>query len=111
MKFIKTARQQIKVPAEAVKGPRYRTARQLVLLGVFPGISEATLLRHARKHCVGKKAGRHVIFSDPDVTALFEAFPPCHSKSSSAQKAHTGSYAAPSADAASKKALALLKKP
>ena len=57
-----------------IKGPKFRTARQLVGDGTFP-ISQATLLRHARKHNIGRKAGRNILFSDADIPALYEAFP------------------------------------
>ena len=88
-----------------IKGPKFRTAHQLVGDGTFP-VSQATLLRHAREHGIGRKMGRTIIFSDADVSSLYEVST-C-SSSSSVQKAPTGSCAAPSGASALKKALALL---
>src|SRR5208282_540501 len=88
-----------------VRGPKYRTARQLVGDGTFP-VPQSTLLRHARAHGIGRKAGRNILFSENDVTAVYEAFP-C-SNSSGDPKAPTGSCVALSGDKALKKVLALL---
>ena len=88
------------------KGPKYRTAKDLVLDGTFP-VSEATLLQLARKHEIGRMMGRLRIFSDDDVVKLYEALP-CHSSSSVDQIRPTGSCAAPSAEFALRKARALL---
>ena len=49
-----------------IKGPKFRTAHQLVGDGTFP-VSQATLLKHARDHGIGRKMGRIIIFSDADV--------------------------------------------
>ena len=88
-----------------IKGPKFRTARQLVGDGTFP-VSQAVLLKHARKHGIGRKLGRAIIFSDADVTSLYEVST-C-SSSSNVQKAPTGSCVALSGASALKKALALL---
>ena len=90
--------------------PKYRTAKQLIADGTFPApVSQATVLKHAKAHGIGKKVGRVILFNNADVDALYEAFP-CPSKSSKGPKAPTGICAALSADKALKKAQALLTK-
>jgi hypothetical protein len=51
------------------------TARQVIAEKVFPGVSESTLLRHAKKHGIGKKFGRQILFSRSDVKTLYEVLP------------------------------------
>jgi hypothetical protein len=45
--------------------PAYKTARDLASGKVFP-VSEAVILQTARKHGIGRKMGRAVIFSPED---------------------------------------------
>ena len=61
--------------------PNYARASDLAG-GVFP-VSEAVLLREARKHGIGRKIGRTVIFSEADCQQLYEVLP-CQSNSSAA---------------------------
>jgi hypothetical protein len=82
----------------------FRRARDLVGT-VFP-VSELVILQTARKHGIGKKFGRVVIFSDEAVNQLYEALP-CHSPSSADQRHPTGSSVAPSGESELRKALAL----
>lgn len=91
-----------------IKGPIFRTARQLVADGTFP-IPQSTLLRHAKACGIGKKAGRNVIFSEADIPKLYQAFP-CPSSSSGVQSPHIGSCVGPSGVKALKKAQALMTK-
>src|SRR5215471_2946420 len=85
--------------------PEYKRARDLAGF-VFP-VSEDVILRVAREHGIGRKMGRAVVFSPTDVQQLYEALPSCHSKSSVVPNHPIGSSAAPSAESALKKALAL----
>jgi hypothetical protein len=71
---------------------------------VFP-VSEDTILREARKHGIGRKMGRVIIFSPDDIQHLYEVLP-CPSNSSAAASRRTGSSAAPSGASALKKVLA-----
>jgi hypothetical protein len=87
---------------------RYFLARDLAG-PVFP-MSEAVILQEARRHGVGRKMGRAIVFSPDDIKKLYEALTPCRSPSSVAPSRPTGSYAAPSAAAALKRALELAKK-
>src|ERR1700730_5744658 len=87
--------------------PSYKRARDLAG-AVFP-LSEAVILQLARKHGVGRKAGRCVVFSVDDVQRLYEVLP-CPSKSFADQNRPTGSSAAPSAESDLRKALALTTK-
>lgn len=82
--------------------PSWRRAKDLAGT-VFP-VGEATILEHARRHGIGRKFGRCVIFSPADCLRLAEALP-CPSRSSAAQKAPTGSSVAPSGASVLKKAL------
>src|SRR6516162_4915137 len=82
--------------------PKYRKASDLAG-AVFPA-SEAVILQTARKHGIGRKMGRAIIFSPEDCERLYEALP-CPSDLSVAQNRPTGSYAAPSAESALRKAL------
>jgi hypothetical protein len=84
--------------------PKYRMARDLAGT-VFP-VSETVILDTARKHDIGRKMGRAVIFSPEDCQRLYEELP-CPSGSSAVPGHRTGSSAAPSAASALKKALAL----
>jgi hypothetical protein len=84
--------------------PKYLTARDLAG-PVFP-VSEAVILDAAREHGLGRRLGRAVIFTPEDCQQLYEVLP-CHSLSSNAQKAPTGSSGGLSGAAALKKALAL----
>src|SRR5215475_4136927 len=77
--------------------PSYRKASDLV--GSVVPVSEEVLLQTARKHDIGRKLGRTVIFSPEDLTKLYEALP-CHSNSHAAQNRPIGSCAAPSAESA-----------
>jgi len=92
-----------------IKGPKFRTAAQLVGDGTFP-VSQAVLLKVAKEHGVGRKLGRTTVFSESDIDKLYECLP-CPSSSSIALNRHTGLCAAPSAASALKKAQALLTKP
>src|ERR1700681_4023553 len=87
-----------------IEWPKYRMARDLAGT-VFP-VSEAVILDTARKHDIGRKMGRAVIFSAEDCQRLYEELP-CPSGLSGAPGRPTGSSAAPSAESALKKALAL----
>ena len=73
---------------------------------VFP-VSEDLILREARKHGIGRKMGRVIIFSPDDIQRLYEVMP-CPSSSFAAPNPRTGSSAAPSGASALKKALALI---
>src|SRR4051794_39479320 len=84
--------------------PQYRMARDLAG-AVFP-VSEAVILDAARKNDIGRRFGRVIIFSAADCERLYEVLP-CPSRSSSAQSRLSGSSAAPSGEAALRKALAL----
>jgi hypothetical protein len=84
--------------------PSYRMARDLAG-NVFP-VSEQVILQTARKHGIGRKMGRTIVFSPNDCTLLYEVLPGL-SNSSAGQNRPTGSSAAPSAESALKKALAL----
>ena len=84
--------------------PRYKRAADLSG-DVFP-VSEDVILSTARKHDIGRKMGRAIIFSADDCARLYEMLP-CPSSSSSGQDHHTGSSAGQSAESALKKALAL----
>ena len=85
--------------------PKSMTARQLVEGGFVP-VSEGVLLGAAKKHGIGRKLGRQYVFTPADIEKLYEALPTC-SNFSGDQSRQTGSSAAPSADVALKKALAL----
>ena len=87
--------------------PAYRMARDLAGK-VFP-VSETVILQTARKHGIGRKMGRAVIFSPEDCTRLYEVLP-CPSGSSADQDRRTGSFAGPSGESALKRALALTTK-
>src|SRR5262245_47655297 len=84
--------------------PSFKMARDLAG-AVFP-VSEQVILQTARKNGIGRKMGRAVIFSPDDVTQLYEALPGL-SGSSNDPNRQTGSCAAPSAESALKRALAL----
>ena len=62
-----------------IKGPKFRTAKQLVADGTFP-TAQSTLLRHAKANGIGKKFGRNIIFSEADILDLYKALP-CSSSS------------------------------
>ena len=87
----------------AAEWPSYRKASDLVGT-VFP-VSETVILDTARKHGIGRKMGRSVIFSMSDCDRLYEVLP-CPSSSSVAPSRPTGSSAGPSGESALKKALA-----
>src|SRR5215217_6381617 len=88
--------------------PAYKIARDLAGT-VFP-VSEAVILQTARRHGIGRKMGRSVIFSPEDCQKLYEVLPPCLSGSSVDGSPRTGSFGAPSAESALKKALELTEK-
>ena len=73
---------------------------------VFP-VGEAVILGMARKHQIGRKMGRTIIFSLDDCQKLYEVLP-CPSGSFAAPNRPIGSSAALSAESALKKALALV---
>src|SRR5262249_55761741 len=79
---------------------RYVMARDLAGT-VFP-VSEDTILREARKHRIGRKMGRAIIFSPDDIQYLYEVMP-CPSSSSAAANRPIGSCAAPSGASALRK--------
>jgi hypothetical protein len=83
---------------------RYVMARDLAGT-VFP-VSEDLILRQARKHEIGRKMGRAIIFSPDDIQHLYEVLP-CYG-SSAAVSRPIGSSAAPSGASALKKLQALL---
>jgi hypothetical protein len=83
---------------------RYFMARDLAGM-VFP-VSEDTILREARKHGIGRKMGRAIIFSPADIQHLYEVLP-CYGSSAAASRP-IGSSAAPSGASALKKLQALL---
>src|SRR5262245_41378376 len=85
--------------------PAYKRACDLSG-SIFP-VSEAVILSTARKHRIGRKMGRTIIFSREDIQHLYEVLP-CPSGSCAAQNHPTGSSAAPSGASALKKALAHL---
>ena len=85
--------------------PTYKMARDLADGKVFP-VSEAIILKTAREHGIGRKMGRTVIFGPEDCERLYEVLP-CPSGLSAARNHLIGSYAAPSAESALKKALEL----
>src|SRR5262249_8582381 len=85
--------------------PAFRMARDLADGKVFP-CSEQVILQAARKHEIGRKLGRSIIFSPDDCQRLYEVLP-CPSGSCADRSPPTGSSAAPSAASALKKALAL----
>ena len=84
--------------------PTFRQARDLAG-DVFP-VSEAVILDTARKHGIGRKMGRAICSRPDDVERLYEALP-CPSSSSAVHARPSGSSAAPSAESALRKALAL----
>ncbi len=88
--------------------PEFRRARDLAG-AVFPA-SEELILATAKKHGIGRKLGRAIIFSADDCERLYEVLP-CPSPSSAAPAHPTGSFAGPSGESALKKALALTTKP
>src|SRR5262249_54753643 len=83
---------------------RYVMARDLAGT-VFP-VSEDSILREARKHGIGRKMGRAIIFSPADIQHLYEVLP-CYGSSAAASR-QIGSSAAPSGASALKKVQALL---
>ena len=83
------------------RGPKFRTADQLVLDGTFP-ISANIIRQIARKYNVGRKPGRTYILSNSAVQKLYEVMP-CPLNSSSAPNHQTGSFAAPSGEFALRK--------
>jgi hypothetical protein len=91
------------VPDAATK---YLMARDLAGT-VFP-VSADLILREARKHGIGRRMGRVIIFSPDDCQQLYEVLPPCHSSSFAAPNHRIGSCAAPSGASALKKLQALL---
>jgi hypothetical protein len=91
-------------PAQAA-ATRYVMARDLAGT-IFP-VSEDVILREARKHGLGRKMGRAIIFSPQDIQHFYEAMP-CPSSSSAAASRPIGSSAAPSGASALKKVQALL---
>ena len=66
-------------------------ARDLANGKVFP-VSEAVIMQTARKHGIGRKMGRAIIFSPEDCHRLYEVLP-CPSGSSAAQNHPIGSFA------------------
>jgi hypothetical protein len=84
--------------------PTYKMARDLAG-SVFP-VSEQVILQTARKHGIGRKMGRAVIFSVDDVNLMYEVLP-CLSNSNVDPRRLIGSSAAPSAESELKKALEL----
>jgi hypothetical protein len=88
-------------PPEGV--PRYVMARDLAGT-VFPASADL-ILREARRHGVGRKMGRTIIFSLPqDVQHLYEVLP-CPSGSFAAPNPRIGLSAAPSGASALKRVL------
>src|SRR6516225_8956313 len=85
--------------------PAFRLARELANV-VFP-VSEQVILQNARKHSIGRKMGRAIIFGPDDCARLYEVLP-CPSESSVGQNRPTGSCGALSGERALKKALALV---
>src|ERR1700680_3876556 len=85
--------------------PTFKMARDLADGKVFP-VSEAVILQAARKHGIGRKMGRAIIFDLADCKLLYEVLP-CPSSLSVAPSRPTGSCAVPSAEFALKRALAL----
>ena len=85
--------------------PKFVTARELAG-SVFP-VSQELILREARKHGIGRKMGRTVIFSLEDCTKLYEVLT-CPSDWSGVPNRQIGSSVAPSGASALKKALAHL---
>src|ERR1700730_3218085 len=83
-------------------------ARDLANGNVFP-VSEAVIMQTARKHGIGRKMGRAIIFSPEDCHRLYEVLP-CPSGSCAAQNNPPGSFAARSHKFALKKALELTTK-
>jgi hypothetical protein len=79
---------------------RYVMARDLAGT-VFP-VSEDLILQQARKHVIGRKLGRAIIFSPDDIQHLYEVLP-CYGSSAAASRP-IGSFAAPSGASALKKA-------
>ena len=83
--------------------PKLYTARQLIEKQAIPGLTQESLLKLAKKHAIGKKAGRNIVFTESDISLLVEALP-C-SNSSKGQKAQIGKYGATIKASAMKKAL------
>jgi hypothetical protein len=83
--------------------PAYKMARDLANGKVFP-VSEAVILQTARKHGIGRKMGRAVIFSSEDCHRLYEVLP-CPSGSCADRNRLIGHSRQPSAESALKKAL------
>jgi len=75
----------ITFPKPKPKFEKLYAAKELVLGGVIPGLTQESLLKLARKHGIGKKAGRIIVFRESDIPRLIEALP-C-SKSSHVLKA------------------------
>ena len=87
--------------------PTFRRACDLVGT-VFP-VTERVILDTARKHGVGRKLGRVIVFSVDDVKQLYEALP-CPSNLSKDRSRRTGNCAAPSGESEYAKALASFSK-
>src|SRR5882762_5861710 len=85
--------------------PSFKKASDLT--GVIFPVSESVILQAARKHGIGRKLGRCIVFSVDDVQRLYEVLP-CPSASSVAPNRQTGSSAAPSAESELKKARELV---
>src|SRR4051795_10112825 len=84
--------------------PSFAMARELAG-NVFP-VSETVILQTARKHGIGRKMGRAIVFSPDDCNQLYEVLP-CPSGSLSGTARRTCTSAAPSEESALTKALAL----
>src|SRR6059058_5311309 len=84
--------------------PRFRLARELAG-DVFP-VTETIILMKARQNGIGRKMGRAIIFSPDDCKRLYQVLP-CLSNVSADQNRPLRSSAAPSAESALRKALAL----
>ena len=88
----------------AVTFPVIKTARQLVEDGVLP-ISEDYVKALAKRHQVGRKIGRTLVFEPSDIRQLLDALP-CPSPSKNA--AASGTSAALCEESAYTKALAFV---
>jgi hypothetical protein len=86
--------------------PEFKRARDLAFKEL--PLSEAMIKQLAKKHGIGKKAGRSIIFSPDHVKELVEALP-CPSHSSVANGRPAGSSAARSAEFELRKVRELLR--
>ncbi|HEX4197590.1 MAG TPA: hypothetical protein VHZ26_09110 [Caulobacteraceae bacterium] len=90
---------------DAPPWPTIKTARDLVLDRIVP-CSEELLKTLAKRHGIGRKLGRAIVFTPDDVSALIQALPRS-ARAPERGDSCAGESARPSAEAALAKALLL----